>query len=340
MLDQVLRIFDIQPHYDLNVMQPGQTLTGLTSRLLSSLEPVLAEVRPGLVYVQGDTTTTMAGALAAFYAGCAVAHVEAGLRTGDLTQPFPEELNRVVTGRLASIHFAATEGAKQNLLAEGVAAETIHVTGNTGIDAVLDVRDRLERRELPAEEWPFVDAAKHLIVVTAHRRESFGSGFENICLALRTLAMREDVTIVYPVHRNPNVAGPVQKHLSGLKRVHLIEPLAYVPFVDLMRRATVILTDSGGIQEEAPSLGKPVVVMREKTERPEGVDAGTVKLAGTDPGRIVDEVHTLLNDVGLRGRMARVHNPYGDGRASGRIADASLQFAAAKASSAAHTSNN
>jgi UDP-N-acetylglucosamine 2-epimerase (non-hydrolysing) len=340
MLDQVLKIFDIQPHYDLNVMQPGQTLTGLTSRLLNALEPVITEVRPGLVYVQGDTTTTMAGALAAFYAGCRVAHVEAGLRTGDLTQPFPEELNRVVTGRLASIHFAATEGAKQNLLAEGVAAEAIHVTGNTGIDAVLDVRDRLERGELPAEDWPFLDTAKHLIVVTAHRRESFGSGFENICLALRTLAMREDVTIVYPVHRNPKVAGPVQKHLSGLKRVYLIDPLAYVPFVDLMRRATVILTDSGGIQEEAPSLGKPVVVMRDKTERPEGVDAGTVKLAGTDPGRIVAEVERLLDDAELRERMARVHNPYGDGRASGRIAEASLQFAAAKDSSAAQTSPN
>jgi UDP-N-acetylglucosamine 2-epimerase (non-hydrolysing) len=340
MLDQVLEIFGIQPDYDLNVMQPGQTLTGLTSRLLSTLEPVIAEVRPGLVYVQGDTTTTMAGALAAFYAGCPVAHVEAGLRTGDLAQPFPEELNRVVTGRLASIHFAATEGSRQNLLAEGVAPETIHVTGNTGIDAVLDVRDRLERGELPAEDWPFVEPAKHLIVVTAHRRESFGSGFENICLALRTLALREDVTIVYPVHRNPNVAGPVQKHLSGLKRVHLIDPLAYVPFVDLMRRATVILTDSGGIQEEAPSLGKPVVVMREKTERLEGVDAGTVKLAGTDPGRIVSEVQLLLDDADLRSRMTRVHNPYGDGRASRRIADASLQFAGAKASSAAQTSSN
>jgi UDP-N-acetylglucosamine 2-epimerase (non-hydrolysing) len=245
-----------------------------------------------------------------------------------------------MTGRLASIHFAATERARQNLLAEGVAAETIHVTGNTGIDAVLDVRDRLERRQLPAESWPFVDTAKHLIVVTAHRRESFGPGFENICLALRTLALREDVTIVYPVHRNPNVAGPVQKHLSGLKRVHLIDPLAYVPFVDLMRRATIILTDSGGIQEEAPSLGKPVVVMREKTERPEGVDAGTVKLAGTDPGRIVTEVQRLLDDADLRGRMTRVHNPYGDGRASGRIAQASLQFVTAKASSAAQTSSN
>ena len=326
MLDQVLAVFDIRPDYDLNVMQPGQSLTGLTARVLSALEPVMAEVRPDLVFVQGDTTTTLAGALAAFYARCPVAHVEAGLRTFDMAQPFPEELNRVLTGRLASVHFAATEGARRNLIAEGVAAGNIHVTGNTGIDAVLDVRGRLERGELPSAAWPFVDAAKHLIVVTAHRRESFGAGFDNICLALRTLAMRDDVTIVYPVHRNPNVAGPVQKHLAGLKRVHLIEPLEYAPFVDLMRRATVILTDSGGVQEEAPSLGKPVIVMREKTERPEGVEAGTVRLAGTDPGRIVHEVQRLLDDRELRESMARVHNPYGDGKASGRIAAASLLF--------------
>jgi UDP-N-acetylglucosamine 2-epimerase (non-hydrolysing) len=343
MLDQVLAVFDIRPDYDMNVMQPGQTLTGLTARALSALEPVIAEARPDLVFVQGDTTTTFAGALAAFYARCPVAHVEAGLRTFDLAQPFPEELNRVLTGRLAAIHFAATEGARRNLLAEGVAAETIHVTGNTGIDAVLDVRARLERGELQVREWPFLREAKHVIVVTAHRRESFGAGFDNICLALRTLALRDDVTIVYPVHRNPNVAGPVQKHLAGLKRVHLIDPLDYVPFVDLMRRATVILTDSGGIQEEAPSLGKPVIVMREKTERPEGVTAGTVRLAGTDPARIIGEVQRLLDDAGLRESMARVHNPYGDGMASGRIAQASLAFArqaATKAASAAQTSSS
>ena len=340
MLDQVLAVFRLVPDYDLNVMQQGQTLTGLTARALSALEPVIAEANPDLVYVQGDTTTTLAGALAAFYARCAVAHVEAGLRTGDMAQPFPEELNRVLTGRLAAIHFAATEGARLNLLAEGVAGETIHVTGNTGIDAVMDVRARLERGELASTAWPFLEGAKHLIVVTAHRRESFGAGFENICLALRTLAMRDDVTIVYPVHRNPNVAGPVQKHLAGLRGIHLIDPLEYAPFVDLMRQATLILTDSGGIQEEAPSLGKPVIVMREKTERPEGVEAGTVRLAGTDPGRIVAEVLRLLDNPGLRQSMALVHNPYGDGMASGRIADASLQFAPAKAVSAAHTSAN
>ena len=340
MLDQVLAVFHLVPDYDLNVMQPGQTLAALTARALSALEPVMAEVRPDLVYVQGDTTTTLAGALTAFYARCPVAHVEAGLRTGDMSQPFPEELNRVLVGRLAAIHFAATEGARRNLLAEGIAADTVHVTGNTGIDAVLDVRGRLERGELAATAWPFVEAAKHLIVVTAHRRESFGPGFENICLALRTLAMRDDVTIVYPVHRNPHVAGPVQKHLAGIRGIHLIEPLEYAPFVDLMRRATVILTDSGGIQEEAPSLGKPVLVMREKTERPEGVATGTVRLTGTDPGRIVAEVQRLLDNPALRQSMARVHNPYGDGKASGRIAAASLQFAAGKAASAEHTSAN
>ena len=340
MLDQVLQVFQLVPDYDLNVMQPGQTLTGLTARALSALEPVMADARPDLVYVQGDTTTTLAGALAAFYARCAVAHVEAGLRTGDMAQPFPEELNRVLTGRLAAIHFASTEGARRNLLAEGVAADTIHVTGNTGIDAVLDVRARLEQGQLATTAWPFLDSAKHLIVVTAHRRESFGSGFENICLALRTLAMRDDVTIVYPVHRNPNVAGPVQKHLAGIRGIHLIEPLEYAPFIDLMRHATVILTDSGGIQEEAPSLGKPVIVMREKTERPEGLEAGAMRLAGTDPGRIVAEVNRLLDNPALRESMARIHNPYGDGLASGRIADASLQFAGGKAASAAQTSAN
>ena len=340
MLDQVLQVFQLVPDYDLNVMQPGQTLTGLTARALSALEPVMADARPDLVYVQGDTTTTLAGALAAFYARCAVAHVEAGLRTGDMAQPFPEELNRVLTGRLAAIHFASTEGARRNLLAEGVAADTIHVTGNTGIDAVLEVRARLEQGQLATTAWPFLDSAKHLIVVTAHRRESFGSGFENICLALRTLAMRDDVTIVYPVHRNPNVAGPVQKHLAGIRGIHLIEPLEYAPFIDLMLHATVILTDSGGIQEEAPSLGKPVIVMREKTERPEGLEAGAMRLAGTDPGRIVAEVNRLLDNPALRESMARIHNPYGDGLASGRIADASLQFAGGKAASAAQTSAN
>lgn len=327
MLDQVLAVFGVTPDFDLNIMQPGQTLASSASRILAALEPVLREAKPDLVYVQGDTTTTLCGALAAFYARIPVGHIEAGLRTGDLAQPFPEEMNRVVTGRLAAIHFAATEGARNNLLAENVDPATIHVTGNTGIDAVLWVRDRLATGQLPPSDYSFLHPEKHLLVVTAHRRESFGQGFDHICEAIATLAGRADTEIVYPVHRNPQVTGPVYSRLAGLANVHLIEPLDYVPFVDLMRRASVLLTDSGGIQEEGPSLGKPVVVMREKTERPEAVDAGTVRLAGTDPARIVSEVSRLLDDDALREAMSRVHNPYGDGHASERISELSLQMA-------------
>jgi len=328
MLDQALAVFGITPDYDLNTMAAGQTLTASASRILAALEPVYADARPDIVFVQGDTTTTLYGALAAFYTQIPVGHIEAGLRTGDLAQPFPEEMNRVLTGRLAAIHFASTEGARKNLLAEGVADSAIHVTGNSGIDAVLNVSERLTSGELPAVRWDFIEAGKKLIVVTAHRRESFGGGFENICRALQILARRPDVAIVYPVHRNPNVQGPVQRHLSGVGNIHLIEPLDYVPFVDLMRRATILLTDSGGIQEEGPSLGKPVVVMREKTERPEAVEAGTVRLVGTDQERIVDEVVRLLENEALRNAMSRRHNPYGDGHASERIADATLRFTA------------
>ncbi len=330
MLDQVLATFGVAPDFDLNTMTPGQTLAGSASRILAALEPVLREARPDLVYVQGDTTTTLCGALAAFYAGIPIGHVEAGLRTGDMSQPFPEEMNRVVTGRLASIHFAATEGAKRNLLAEGVAASSVHVTGNTGIDAVLWVRDRLASGALPAAGWSFLNPARRLIVVTAHRRESFGEGFENICEAIRTLATRSDVEIVYPVHRNPAVYGPVYQILGGVPGVHLIEPLDYVPFVDLMRRAHLLLTDSGGIQEEGPSLGKPVVVMRDKTERPEAVDAGTVRLVGTDPGRIIAEVSRLLDDTEGWAAMSRIHNPYGDGHASQHISTATSAFFATR----------
>jgi UDP-N-acetylglucosamine 2-epimerase (non-hydrolysing) len=326
MLDQVLAVFGVVPDYDLNTMRPGQTLAASASRMIAALEPVYSDARPDIAYVQGDTTTTLCGALTAFYAGVPVGHIEAGLRTGDLSQPFPEEMNRVVTSRLAAIHFAATEGARRNLLQEGVAADAIHVTGNSGIDAVLQVRDRLASGDLPEGEWRFLDPAKRLIVVTAHRRESFGDGFENICRALRRIAGREDVEIVYPVHRNPNVVAPVQRYLAGLANVHLIEPLEYVPFVDLMRRACLLLTDSGGIQEEGPSLGKPVIVMRTKTERPEAVEAGTVRLAGADEDRIVAEVFTILDDSALRDSMARIHNPYGDGHASERIAAASIAF--------------
>lgn len=322
MLDQALRAFRIQPDHDLDCMQPGQTLTQSTARILGGLESVLHAERPDLVVVQGDTTTTLCGALAAFYRGIPVGHVEAGLRTGDLAQPFPEEMNRVVTTRLAALHFAPTARAGKTLCAEGVPAERIFVTGNSGIDAVLYVRGALEAGALSSDRWSELDAARKLIVVTAHRRESFGEGFERICEGLSRLARRTDVQIAYPVHRNPNVTGPVERLLAGHPNILLLPPLDYVPFVDLMRRATLLLTDSGGIQEEGPSLGKPVLVMREKTERPEAVEAGTVRLVGTDSDLIESEAARLLDDEAERQRMSRIHNPYGDGQASRRIADA------------------
>ena len=294
-------------------MQPGQTLAQTTSRILAALEPVLDRERPDCVIVQGDTTTTFCGALAAFYKGIAVAHVEAGLRTGDLRQPFPEEMNRVLTSRLATLHFAATEGAAGNLRREGVDSSAIFVTGNTGIDAVLQVRD-----SLPAAEA----GGKRVILVTAHRRESFGPGFLNICRALRRLAQRDDIEIVYPVHPNPNVRAVIHAELREVANIRLIEPLPYVAFVDQMRRAHILLTDSGGVQEEGPSLGKPVLVMREKTERPEAVEAGTALLVGTDEQKIVAETARLLDDPEEYARRARIHNPYGDGHASARIRDA------------------
>jgi UDP-N-acetylglucosamine 2-epimerase (non-hydrolysing) len=307
-------------------MLPGQTLFQSTSRILASLEQVMASEKPDMVLVQGDTTTTFCGALAAFYAGVPVGHIEAGLRTWNMRHPFPEEMNRVLTSRLAGLHFAATDSAAKNLTDEGVASDDIVVTGNSGIDAVLFVRDGLEQGRFQGIDLPELDPSKKLIVVTAHRRESFGPGFERICSALATLACRPDVQIVYPVHRNPNVQDPVNRLLGGLPNVHLIEPLSYVPFVDLMRRAYILITDSGGVQEEGPSLGKPILVMRETTERPEAVDAGTVKLVGTDPEKIVGEASALLDCSESYQAMARVHNPYGDGRASGRIANAIRSF--------------
>lgn len=319
MLDQVLGAFRVRPDHDLNLMTPGQTLFQSTSRILASLEPVLREEAPEVVVVQGDTTTTLCGALAAFYHGASVAHVEAGLRTGDLRQPFPEEMNRVLTGRLASLHFAATEWAAENLRGEGVRPEDIFVTGNTGIDAVLWVRDELEQGRLTVAPMDGLDPSKKLIVVTAHRRESFGEGFERICRALAKLAERPDVQLVYPVHPNPQVQDPVNRVLRGSRNALLISPLEYVPFVDLMRRAYVLITDSGGIQEEGPSLGKPVLVLREKTERPEAVRAGTVRLVGTDEERIIAEAARLIEDRSAYEAMARVHNPYGDGHACERI---------------------
>lgn len=326
LLDQVLTLFGIHPDYDLNVMQPGQTLAQSTARIIASLEKPLAEMKPDLVLVQGDTTTTFCGALSAFYQRIPVGHVEAGLRTHDLGQPFPEELNRVLTTRLSALHFAATSGAAANLSREAVDPNTIHVTGNSGIDAVLYIRDQLASGQLPLAHWPWLDPGRKLIVVTAHRRESFGAGFENLCRALAWLAQRPDVQIACPVHPNPNVQEPVRRHLGALANVHLLEPLEYVPFVDLMRRAYLLLTDSGGVQEEAPSLGKPVLVLRDKTERPEAVEAGTVRLVGTDPAKIQNEANILLDQPELYQRMTRVHNPYGDGTASRQIASLTASF--------------
>jgi UDP-N-acetylglucosamine 2-epimerase (non-hydrolysing) len=321
MLDQVLEAFQVNPDYDLDIMRPNQTLAGLTARILEALEPVLADAAPDILIVQGDTTTTLAGALAGFYNRIPVAHVEAGLRTGDPAHPFPEEMNRVLTGRLADLHFAPTSRAAANLAAEGIPEARIHVTGNSGIDAVLYVRDALESGALAGPQWPCLDERRRLIVVTSHRRENFGPGFVREMRALARLAERPDVEIVYPVHRNPNVLGTAHKLLGGRANVHLLEPLPYVHFVDLLRQAYFLITDSGGIQEEAPSLGKPVLVMRQKTERPEAVEAGTVKLVGTDEDRIVAEAARLLDDSAEYTRMTRVHNPYGDGQASRRIAE-------------------
>lgn len=318
MLDQVLRIFDVQPEFDLAVMQPNQPLADLTARLLTGLTKVIEQVKPALTVVQGDTSTTFCGALSSFYAGVPVAHVEAGLRTFDLRNPFPEESNRQMTRCLATIHFAATEGAARNLLREGVEQASIVVTGNTGIDAVLSIRDRLLGGASSGLNLN-VDDGKKLIVVTAHRRESFGPQFEEICRAVAQIAKRPDVRIVWPVHRNPNVLRPVEQMLRGNPNITLMEPLDYLPFVDLMQRAWLLLTDSGGIQEEAPSLGKPVLVLRSTTERPEAVAAGTVKLVGTDPAKIAEETYRLLDDGREYERMARLHNPYGDGHACERI---------------------
>lgn len=327
LLDQVLQVFSITPDHDLDVMLPGQTLFQSTSRILSSLEPVLRHEQPSLVLVQGDTTTTFCGALAAFYQRVPVGHVEAGLRTGDMSQPFPEEMNRVLTTRLTALHFAPTEMSAANLRAEAIPDSQIAITGNTGIDALLYIKAALEDGRIPTPPLPYTPIpSRKMILVTGHRRESFGQGFLRICQSLHTLAARPDVEIVYPVHPNPNVQDPVNQLLAGLPNVHLITPQEYVPFVDLMRRSHFILTDSGGVQEEAPSLGKPVLVMREKTERPEAVHAGTTRLVGTDPQRILAEATLLLDDAAEYDRRSHMHNPYGDGRASERIAESIRAF--------------
>lgn len=324
MLDQVMDLFGITPDVDLNVMEPGQTLAGLFAKILTGMTAVIAEHKPDLVLVHGDTSTTLASALAAFYNRVAVGHVEAGLRTGDIYAPWPEEANRRLTGPLTRLHFAPTTRSRDNLLAEGTSSSDVHVTGNTVIDALLTVADKLKHDTALIESmrarFPFLDASKRLVLVTGHRRENFGSGFESICEALKVLAARGDTQIVYPVHLNPNVQGPVNRILADAPGVFLIEPQDYLPFVYLMTQSTLIITDSGGVQEEAPSLGKPVLVMRDTTERPEAVDAGTVLLVGTDAGRIVAEATRLLDDEAAYQSMAHAHNPYGDGKAAARIA--------------------
>lgn len=326
LLDAMLDRFGVHPDHDLNVMQPNQSLTELTARILSGLDGVLRRESPDMILAQGDTTTTFAAALAGFYHRIPVGHVEAGLRTGDLSQPFPEELNRVLSTRLSALHFAPTERARRNLLGEGVDPQRVLVTGNTCIDALFYTRDRLESGEWPGYEGPLPAPGKRLIVMTAHRRESFGAGFEQICDAVLRIAARGDAEIIYPVHPNPNVRSVVERKLQGVAGIHLIEPLEYVPFVDLMRRADILLTDSGGVQEEGPSFGKPVLVLREKTERQEAVEAGTARLVGTDPDRITAQVAELLESDAAREPFTRIQNPFGDGRSSARISDAILSF--------------
>jgi len=323
MLDQVLHLFAIEPDYDLDLMRPGQTLPQLTSNILMGVDGVLADSRPDWVLVHGDTSTTMATSLAAYYRQVGVAHIEAGLRTHNLYSPWPEEGNRQITGRLAGLHFAPTEESRSNLLREGIRADTVYVTGNTVIDALLTVSQRIDNdnalQSILAARFPFLEPARRLVLVTGHRRENFGAGFESICHALKEIAREPGVQVVYPAHLNPQVQEPVRRILGDAAHVHLIEPLDYVPFIYLMKCSHVILTDSGGIQEEAPSLGKPVLVMRHTTERPEAVTAGTVRLVGTDQTRIVSETLTLLQDETVYERMAFAHNPYGDGLACQRI---------------------
>lgn len=325
MLDQVLDFFDIKPDYDLNLMRPNQNLYTLTSDIIIEMKSVLDEFQPDYVYVHGDTTTTMAASIASFYSGAKVCHIEAGLRTHNKRSPFPEEINRQVAGRISDYHFAPTQESKNNLLAENIAASSILVTGNTVIDALLESSERVNliENEQINELKNIIDPSKKVILVTGHRRENHGQGFLNICEALKSIAINnnDEVQIIYPVHLNPNVQKPVYDLLSNLENVHLINPLAYPAFVWLMNQSYLIITDSGGVQEEAPSLGKPVLVMRDTTERPEAVTAGTVILVGTDTHKIVTECESLLNNSSRYTAMSTLHNPYGDGKACERIAD-------------------
>ena len=326
MLDQVLELFEIEPDFDLNIMKVGQALSDITTAILEGLKPILEEFKPDVVLVHGDTATTFAASLAAYYQQIKVGHVEAGLRTGNIYSPWPEEANRKLTSAITSYHFAPTTASKANLLKEGVLEEDIVVTGNTIIDALFWVREKLTKDKSLSDTFSsnfgYLDSNKKLILVTGHRRESFGGGFERICEALRLIATKnQDVQILYPVHLNPNVQEPVNRLLKNLDNVFLIEPQQYLPFCYLMNRASIILTDSGGIQEEAPSLGKPVLVMRETTERPEAINAGTVKLVGTDVQEIINQVTTLLTSPSQYKKMSIAHNPYGDGMASKQILD-------------------
>ncbi len=324
MLDQVLEFFAIQPDFDLDLMKPNQNLYTLTAIIITELKQILEEYKPDYVYVHGDTLTSMVAGLAAFYFGAKVCHVEAGLRTFNKRSPFPEEMNRQLTGRLTDYHFAPTQQAYNNLLKENIAAESIIITGNTVIDALLDSSGRVQSIENPEIDFlkNLVDANKKVILVTGHRRENHGQGFINICEALKEIAnSNADVQIIYPVHLNPNVQKPVYEILSEVENIHLIDPLAYPAFVWLMNQSYLIITDSGGVQEEAPSLGKPVLVMRDTTERPEAVEAGTVLLVGTDKNKIISEAKSLLTDPLRYQKMSGLHNPYGDGKASQRIAE-------------------
>ncbi len=324
MLDHVLELFEIKPDFDLNIMKSGQTLNDVTTSVLKSLKPILEDFKPDMVLVHGDTATTFAAALAAYYQKIKVGHVEAGLRTGNIYSPWPEEANRKLTSAITNLYFAPTLSSKENLLSENVPESGILVTGNTVIDALFLVRKKLNDdsslSSALASEFSYLDSRKRLILVTGHRRESFGGGFERICEALRQIAQKHpEVQILYPVHLNPNVQEPVNRLLSGLENIFLISPQEYLPFCYLMDKSFIILTDSGGIQEEAPSLGKPVLLMREITERPEAVNAGTVKLVGTDVDLITSEVDNLLSDPDQYNMMSFSHNPYGDGLACKRI---------------------
>ncbi len=318
MLDQVLELFEIKPDFDLDLMKPNQDLYDITSNVLLGLRDIYKVYKPDLVFVHGDTTTTLGASLASFYQKIPVAHIEAGLRTHDIFSPFPEEINRQITSRLATYHFAPTESSKQNLLQEGIEEKNIFVTGNTVIDALLEVARSAQSKDIKLDGYEVTN--RKIILVTGHRRENFGDGFLNICKALKEIAIKhQDIDIVYPVHLNPNVQKPVFELLSDIANIYLIKPLDYEPFVYLMSTSSIILTDSGGVQEEAPSLGKPVLVMRDTTERPEAVEAGTVRLVGTDKDLIVNNASELLNNQEMYKKMSEAHNPYGDGKACERI---------------------